>query len=297
MKIVIRVIVVLAVLAGLALGLVIFRGGHVVKESVNRLGPRVLGVEVTLESAHFHPLRGYISLHGLTIGNPEGFHTENLFAVRQLEVDLNMRSLLSDTIIIDRIFIDSPQITYEVGLRRTNLGTLIAQLEERYNGDQEAEDVEIEPLPEEDVLEDAGKTVVIKELILADARAQVSATAVRGRVVPIQLSTITLNDLGGEDQSLTQIITQVVRAILGAVTNAVGGAGDALGEGLSSALEGIGGLSGRAADGARAVTGAVGDGARGLRDRIRRGETDDEAETQAEPESIVIDELTEPEAE
>ncbi len=286
MKILIRVIVVLAVLVGLALTLIIFRGGQVVKESVNRLGPRILGVEVTLDNAQFHPLRGYISLHGLTVGNPEGFHTENLLAVRQLEVDLNLRSLLTDTIVIERVLIDAPQITYEVGLRRTNLGTLVAQLEARYNGNSEEIAEEDLPPPAELVLAEAGKTVVIKELILADARAQVSATAARGRVVPIQLSTITLNDLGGEDQSLAQIVTEVLKAVLGAVTNAVGGAGDVLGDGITSALEGIGGLGGRAADGARTVTDTVGEGARGLRDRLRRG-----AEEAGEEDPAIVDEI------
>ncbi len=290
MKILLRLIIVLVVLVALLLVAVIFRGGDVVKQGVNRLGPQVLGVDVTLDDAQFHPLRGYILLNGLTIGNPEGFHTESLFAIRQLEVDVNMRSLLTDTIIIDKVLIDAPQITYEVGLRRTNLGALVEQLEARQQKQEATDDVpeELEP-----VLDEVGKTVIIKELVLADARAQVSATAARGRVVPIQLATITLNNLGGEDQSLTQIVTEVLKAVLGAVTNAVAGAGDLLGDGLTSALEGVGALGGRATEGARAVTGALGDGARGVRDRLRREENGEGDEATPEAMREQVDEVQE----
>lgn len=285
MKILKWLVAVVAVVLGVVLVSLIFWGGHVIKHSVNAVGPQVLGVPVRLESARFYPLRGHVSLSGMTVGNPEGFHTESLFDLRHLEVDLNVRSLFADTIIIDRILIEAPQITVEAGLRRTNLGALLAQLESATDPDAP----EIEEAPKE---VDVGKTVVIKELILADARAQVSATAMRGRVVPVQLSTITLNDLGGEDQSLTQIVTEVVKAVVGAVGNAVAGAGDLLGDGLQSALEGAGALTGMAADGARAVTGvagegaravtgALGDGARGVRGLLG-GENDEEDGSKSE---------------
>ena len=267
MKIVIRVLVVLAVIVGIALALVVFRGGAVIKHGVNRLGPHVLGVDVTLEHARFYPLRGHVSLSGLAVGNPEGFHTDNLFQAQHLEVHVNMRSLLTDTIIIDRILVTAPTITYEVGMRGTNIGTLVAQLEERWETEEEIE----EDLPDvtDPVLEETDKIVVIKELVLADARAQVSATAMRGREVPVELSTITLNDLGGEDQSVTQIVTEVFKALLSGVTNAVSGAGDLLGDGLKSTLEGVGALGESATEGTRAVTDSLGEGARGLRDRLQ----------------------------
>ncbi len=299
-------VLVLVIIIAISVVTLVFWGGHVIKEGVNRVGPQVLGVPVELQEARFHPFRGHVSLNGMFVGNPEGFRTDSLFEMSQLEIDLDVKSLFTDTIIINRILIDSPRITYEVGARRTNLGTLLRQLEGEEDPDAPEEEPEIEPVEEVE----PGKHVVIKELVLADARAQVSATAMRGRVVPVQLSTITLTDLGGEDQSLTQIATEVVKAVAGAVGNAVAGAGDLLGEGLQSALEGVGAIGGRAADGARAVTGAAGDGtravtgavgdrARGLRDRVtgRDEEKDDAEETEApdkvDPEAELLDDTSE----
>lgn len=272
MKILLRLVVVLVVIAALAVVALIFWGGQIIQQGVNTVGPQVLGVPVRLEHARFYPLRGHVHLSGLFVGNPEGFRTESLFRMQTLEVDLNVRSLLSDEIVIERILIDAPQITYEVGTRRTNIGTLLAALE----GEAKPETAPA-PTPREDV--GPGKQVVIKELILADARANVSATAMGGRVVPVQLSTMVLRDLGGEDQSIRDIVTEVMKAVAGAVGNAVAGAGDLLGDGLKSALEGVGALSGVATEGVRAVTGTAGEGARaatetlggaarGLRERL-----------------------------
>ncbi len=257
MKILKWLVAVVVVLVGVVLVSLVFWGGHVIKHGVNAIGPQVLGVPVRLESARFYPWRGHVSLTGMTVGNPEGFHTESLFDLQHLEIDLNVKSLFTDTIIIERILIDAPQITLEAGVRGTNLGALLDQLESAIDSDEP----EAKEAPEE---EDVGKTVIIKELILADARAQVSATAMRGRVVPVQLGAMTLNDLGGEDRSITQIVTEVLKAVAGAVGNAVVGAGDLVGEGLQSVVAGAGALTGFAADGARAVTGAAGEGARAV---------------------------------
>ena len=263
MKIVRRVLAGIGLVLVAVLLVVIFWGGHVVKQSVNLVGPQVLGVPVELDHARFYPLRGYISLSGLTVGNPEGFKTDSLFSMRHLEVDLDMRSLLTDTIIVRRIIIERPEITYEIGLGKTNLGALLGQLES-------AEAAPKEPKPDAEPTGPA-KTVIIQELVLAEARAQVSATALGGSAVPVQLGTIRLTDLGGPDQSVAQIMTQVMKALVGAVGNSVAGAGDLLGDGLKAALGGVGALGGAAVDGAKAVTGAAADGAKAVTDTIGAG--------------------------
>lgn len=260
----------------------IFWGGHVVKHSVNVVGPQILGVPVTLESARFHPLRGYISLEGLVVGNPEGFRTESLFQMNHLEVDLDMKTLFSDPLVINRILIDAPQITFEMGLRGTNLGTLLDSLEEK-------EEKARTDVPEEEDAEptEPARGVVIKEFVLAETTVRVSATALRGQSVPVTLGTVTLTELGGEDQSIAQIVTQVVKALAGTVVNAVAGAGDLLGAGLQGAwsgvssvggvaVDGVRAVTGGVTDGARAVTGGVADGARGLRDRVTGRDRDED---------------------
>lgn len=250
MKIMRRLLVVLVVLVLVVLLGVIFQGGRMIRTGVNRIGPQVLGVPVTLEDAHFRPLRGLVRLEGLVVGNPAGFQTESLFDMRKLEVELDVRSLFTDTIRIRRILIESPQITYEMGLRRTNLGTLIEDMA----SDAGKTDAGKEPSA-------PGKTVVIEELKIVVARARISTPGMGSAAVPVQLATITLNDLGGDGQSTAQITGQVLKAVLGAVGNAALGVGGLVGDGIKAAASGVGELGGAALEGAGTVVGTAADGA------------------------------------
>ena len=271
-------------LVAVVLALLVFFGGTVVKHSVNVVGPRVLGVPVVLEQARFNPWQGRLRLSGLTVGNPEGFQTENLLYIGHLEADIRLSSIFSDALVMDRVLIDSPRVTYEVGMRRTNLGALLEKLEkESPPPGTEPEEMEKQP----------GTPMIIKELTLTDGRAAVSATAMRGHVVPVQLRTITLKNLGGEDQSVRQIATEVFAVLIGAVGYAVADAGERLGSGLQSALEGAGALGGHAVEGTRAAAEkategvrAVGSGVRGLwgGESAEEGEPEDEDDRKADKE-------------
>ena len=70
----------------------------------------------------------YPSGAGLHVGNPEGFKTAGLFDLGAVSVDVDNSTLLSDVIVIKEISIDGLALTYEQGLRGSNLGALIDQL-------------------------------------------------------------------------------------------------------------------------------------------------------------------------
>jgi len=252
MKFVKRLVVLIVALVLIVVAVVIFRGGAVIRQGVNRVGPQVLGVPVVLEGARFSPFQGLVQMSRLTVGNPEGFRTDHMFFMDDLEVEVEVRSLLSDTIVINRIHIEAPQIIYEAGLRGTNLGTLLARLES-----------EKDPAAGEG--EGSGKTVVIRELTIANASAQVSATALQGREVTIEIPPITLTDLGGEDQDTAQIVAEVVRTVIIIVINTVADEDEQLGAELKDAFEEVDALRGVTEERVRAVTDAVRDGARAVR--------------------------------
>lgn len=244
-------------------------GGAVVKKAVNLGGPAALGVPVTLEDADFMLLRGHVRLQGLKVGNPEGFHTESLFDLGALEVDLDVKSLLTDTIRIRRILVKEPGITYERGLTSSNLGKLLEHLEPKEDGAAEKKPVEQEPAEKS-----GGTKVVIDQFTIADAKLRVSITGAAGLAAPIPLPTIELKDLGKEEEgaSFATVIGDVVKAIAGSVTSVLTGAGKLVGEGAvavgkgavaagEAAVEGAAAVGSAAVEGAAAVGGAAVDGA------------------------------------
>ena len=263
---------------------VMFFMGSIIKTGVETGGPMVLGVPVKLESARFRPLTGKVRLTGLAVGNPEGFKTPNAFVLGRFQADVNVASLFSDTIIIERILIEAPEITFEQSLKGSNIGALMKQMESKAPAEEPAEDAPAEP----DEPKKAGKKVRIDDFLLQGARVNLSMGLMGGKAMPIPLPPIHLTDIGkGEDgatmqEAVTEIMGSVMKAIMGTVlksgellgkgADALGGAAmegvDLAGESLSRGIEEAGAVAGKgveaAGDAARHAQEALGDAAGSL---------------------------------
>ncbi|MCE9612749.1 MAG: hypothetical protein K8T26_00645 [Lentisphaerae bacterium] len=219
--------------------------GSLVKVAVETAGPAIMGVPVHLKEAHFRLLRGHVTLQGFVLGNPVGFRTEHAISVDEIVVDLSVRSLLGKTLVIKRIYVKAPVITYELGLGQSNIGRILEQLEGA------------EPAAKPGQHEAAargGKKVIIDDFLIEGGRVQLSAKVAMGAAAPIPLPRIHLTGIGreagSEGASPVQVIKRVFGAIVHAVTGVVTGSAKLVGDGV----EAVGKGAVKAAD-------ALGDGA------------------------------------
>lgn len=245
MKKFIRALVLILLLAVLAVAAALFfAGGPLIRQAVNTAGPKLLGVPVTLEAATFSPLQGRLRLTGLTIGNPEGFKTKSLFAVKSVEIEIAPRSLLTDTLIIRRLIVDAPEITYERGLLKSNLGALQEKLDA---GKTAPPSKPSKP----------GKKVVLEDFRVTGGQVRLSVTAAQGYAAPIALAEIHLTNIGREEGSTGLGPADIVRMVLGTVLKsalvAVGNVGAVAAEGVTAV--GHAAVAGAAAAGEAAVDG------------------------------------------
>jgi len=210
--------------------------GKIIEKGVNAVGPRVVGVPVAVEDVGFNVLSGNARIRNLTVGNPEGFNTDYAFKLGELDLAMRTGSLLSDRIVIDRIIIDGPEITYEMGLKGNNLRKLREQMEKKTEKPEAEKPREGAPAPEK-AGEKSGKRVEIAELVISGGRVNFSATALGGSRVPIPLPTIRLTDIG-KDQggaSPAQVVEEVLTAVVQAATGVVKDAGKIIGKGAAEA--------------------------------------------------------------
>lgn len=234
--------------------------GKIVLKTTNAAAPAALGVPVTLQDADIALLRGRAALAGLHVDNPAGFKTDGILDLGSISVRLDNSSLLSDTIVIKEITIDGLVLTYEQGLRTSNLGALINQLsagkEEEPSGQDKPEET---PAGEEK----PGKKVIIEKLSITGSRMNLSLTGAAaltgGGAIPIPLPPITLTDLGKESDGLTvtEAIEKILNAILDVATSAISGTGKLLGAGAGAVGEG-------AADAGKAVVNTAADAGKAL---------------------------------
>jgi len=232
--------------------------GQVVKTAIETVGPQVAGVEMTLDKASINLLAGDVKIKGLVIGNPEGFKTPSLMELSQFVVDLDMGSLFTDTIVIKQIHIDGPQITYERGLRASNLSAL----QDNLASDEEADPAEEpEEKPAKKKSDKPAKKVVIEDFLFENGKVNVSITLAGGKQMTVPLAPIHLENIGKDSGGAS--ITEIVNEVIGAITKSVGQAVAASGDLAGDALKGAGDLT---ADAAKGVTDAATSATKGATD-------------------------------
>jgi len=242
---------ILVVIGILFIALLIWLDGVIVN-GFNSAAPAALGVPASLGDARILPVRGKLTLNDLEIGNPEGFKTDGLLHLGTLFIRYDTASILTDTIIINKITIDDMTVTYEKGLLNSNLGALLDLL----SGEEKDEKIDAkEDEPEKDGEKKAKKKVIIEKLMITGSHMNVSITGMMGAAIPIPLPPITLTDLGKESDGITviQAIEKVLKAIAGSAGTALAGSGKLIGQGIGAAGDGAAAVGGAASDAGKAV--------------------------------------------
>jgi uncharacterized protein involved in outer membrane biogenesis len=104
--------------------------GSIVKAGVNDYGPKITRTKVSLAGASISPLSGNGSLRGLQVGNPTGWSDADLASLGSIHVSVVPKSLFADHVVINDIDIDAPAFDYETKLSSSNVGDLLANIEQ-----------------------------------------------------------------------------------------------------------------------------------------------------------------------
>jgi len=162
----------------------------VVKAAVQNVVPKITGTTVKLEDVDISLFSGKGTLKGLVIGNPEGFHTDHAFALGTVRVDVDVPSLLSDTIVIQEVYVEGPEVIYEAGLTASNIGTILDNVEKFSGPPEEGKEKAPPPKGEE-------KRIQINHFLFKDGRVSLSAKILRGQELSVPLPDVELRGIGG----------------------------------------------------------------------------------------------------
>lgn len=88
---------------------------NLIVEAVETYLPPITKTQVSLDSSNVSFLSGEGGLSGLRIGNPEGYKSQELFKLNSINVAIDLDTLTQDVIVIKRIDILTPELTYEKG--------------------------------------------------------------------------------------------------------------------------------------------------------------------------------------
>lgn len=209
------VFVVVLVIGGFIAGIVFL--GDLIKTGVEAAGPEVTKVDVKLASASVSALNGQGELNGLTIGNPQGFKTPSAIKVEKASMAVDVRSLLSDKIIVKSLRMNAPEITFETDLKSSNLGKLLENVQASV---QALTGGSASSSPSK---ESSGKSkkIQVDEIVLTAAKVNVSATALGGKQLSLTLPDIEIKGLGTGGDGLTAAeLTQKILSVVNEKTAA-----------------------------------------------------------------------------
>lgn len=203
------VLVVIAVAAGLY---VFINLNSLVKRGVETVGPQITKVDVRLGSANLSPLNGNGELSHLFVGNPEGYKEPAAIQIGKIKVALKLSTALSDTIVIDKIDLESPEITFEGGLGGNNLSQILKNLEGA------PDDVK----STDKAGSDGGRKYFIKEVVINGGKIHARITGLSEKSLTVPLPPIHLQNIGSENKGVTaaQLCKEILKPLIVSATKA-----------------------------------------------------------------------------
>ncbi len=177
-------IALLLVLAGGAGALYWLSGNmnSLLKDAIEKYGGAMTQATVKVASVEIAPSDGRGVIRGLIISNPAGFKTVHAMEVGAIEIAIDIASVAREVVTIRRIAIVAPDLVYEKGETMTNFDVLQKNIA-AYVGPTEKKD-------------NGGKKLIVEELSVRKAKAQVSAAFLNGKTVAVNLPDIELHNLG-----------------------------------------------------------------------------------------------------
>ena len=212
---------ILLLVAGLAVLLI----DRIAASAVESGGTYALGVPTELDSADIGVVSGRVELDQLAVANPPGFRTPRFFGLAHAAFQVPPSQLMEDEVVIDEIVLEGIDVALERADGKTNYGTLLDNLKRVSPESKDAKGDE----------EKAGKTFVIKKLVLRDIRATIDL------LPPLPAQSITLSGIelqnvgtGGDGLEMAELFARVITEVLSQV---VASAGDLIPADLKGQLE------------------------------------------------------------
>jgi len=242
--------------------------GPIIKKTVNTMGPKIAKTDVSVADVSLSIFSGEAEIKDFFLGNPNGFSSDQAMTIGSVYVDIDEKTITQNPIVINKIQIVAPQITYEKISGSDNFQTLLKNIKGSAAADKK------EDQAASGDAQQPGRKIIINDVIVTDGTVNLTMAALAGKTVSAPLPDIHLTDIGREKQgaspaeaveqifaslysrissdSVTQALNQGLKQIQGfkelgaskieSGTDAAQKAADSATENIKSTTEGIKGL-------------------------------------------------------
>ena len=212
-----KALIAIVILLGLGAGLWYLANNSLnpfIKAQIESLGSQYTGQLVRVKQVDIQLTKGAGSIKGLTISNPEGFKQPNAISLEDITLDINLKSLTKEPIIIDQIKIIDPQAFVEITAQgKTNFNQIIDQINK--NLPKSSKD----PQPETSTTAEEPK-VRVEQLIISGVALSLDLSQLGNKEHKLTLQDIQLSNIGGKDGlPASQLGGEIAKQMLTAIAD------------------------------------------------------------------------------
>jgi hypothetical protein len=185
--------------------------GPLVKMAVNKYGPQITGTELRVDDVGISIFSAEAKLKKFFLGNPAGFKSPSAMKVGSIYVDVDEGTITKDTIVINKVEVAGPEVTYEKRGKSDNFQSILSNVQKNVPQGKAAE--------KEPAKEGTGKKLIINDFIVTNGKVNL-AVAMPGGVMGDQeikadLPDIHLKDLGKKEggASPAAVAREIVAAL------------------------------------------------------------------------------------
>lgn len=189
----------------------------IVENAIEKYGTQVMGTRVSVGSVDISLKTGRGTIRDVEVANPDGFSSGDLLKLTEITVDIDVKSLNRDPIVIDEVTISAPQVYAEVNAQaQSNVAAVRSAVEKHRTASVPPEQKQ-----------DGGfeKRLIIEKFVFEEGTVALDATALgieRVERIERELPPLRLNDVGGPNGDTPDAIGKTVsRAFLNSVTSVV----------------------------------------------------------------------------
>ncbi|MGD2038703.1 MAG: hypothetical protein PVH28_12500, partial [Desulfobacterales bacterium] len=202
--------------------------GPLVKMAVNTYGPKITDTELRVDDVGISIFSAEAKLKKFFLGNPSGFKSPSAMKVGSIYVDVDEGSITKDTIIINKVEVVGPEITYEKRGKSDNFRSILSNVQKNVPKGDSAK--------KEPAQEGPGKQLIINDFIIKDGKVNLAVAMPGGALgdqeIKTDLPDIHLTDIGKKKggASPAEVAKEIFTALYGKVTspNVLGALNDQL---------------------------------------------------------------------
>jgi hypothetical protein len=163
----------------------------IAKSAIQNYGSAMTEARAKVGKVQLSPSTGQGSIYDLSIGNPKGFKTAHALLVGKIEVNVDIATVTSNVIVIRKIAIEAPDVTYEKGESLTNFDAILRNIS-LYIGESAPSGPG-----------SSSRKLIVDSLTIRGAKAHATAPLLNGKIVDINLPDITLKNVGRAQGGVT----------------------------------------------------------------------------------------------